>query len=142
MGGVERPVWFGYEVAYTYEAQTGGNYNELLFKVAEDIDKAGQAIADNDIVRAGLSMRIKPLSDLVYFGMKYAHRKEGMEFNLDVEELAGMLFADNSAVSACITAIFDSLPKPTGEDAAKKKALATTTARPGSTGKALSKRRP
>lgn len=142
LGGVERPLSFGYAVAYAYESQTGGNYNELLFKVAGEMDQAGQAVVDNDMVRVATAMHVKPLTDLVYFGLKYAHRKEGVDVDFEVEDVAEWLFSDQAAMTACITALFDSLPKPTGEDAAKKKALATTTARPGSTGKALSKRRP
>lgn len=139
IGGKERPIAFGYAVAYAYESQTGGNYNELIFRVATEMEQAGQALSDNDLIRVATSMHVKPMTDLVYFGLKYAHRKEGIDVDFEVEDVAEWLFADKSAMESCVTALFESLPKPDGQntsDAKKKMA----TARPGSTGKALSKR--
>jgi hypothetical protein len=137
IGGKERPLAFGYAVAYAYESQTGGNYNELIFRVATEMEQAGQALNDNDLVRVATSMHIKPITDLVFFGMKYAHRKEGVDIDFEAEDVAEWLFSDQKAMEACVTALFESLPKPSGESSDAKKKM---TARPGSTGKALSKR--
>lgn len=139
LGGKERPLAFGYAVAYAYESQTGGNYNELILRVATELDQAGQAVKDNDLARVATAMHIKPLTDLVFFGLKYAHRKEGEEIDFEAEDVADWLFSDQRAMQACMAAFFESLPKPDGE---AKEAKKKTTARPGSTGKTLSKRRP
>jgi hypothetical protein len=138
IGGKERPITFGHAVAYGYEAQTGGNYNELLFQVASEMDKAGQAVNDNDLARIATAVHVKPLTDLVFFGLKHAHRKEGIEVDFEAEDVADWVFGDQAAMQQCVNALFESLPKPeAGEsDTAKKK----TTARPGSTGKGYSKR--
>jgi hypothetical protein len=142
IGGKERPLAFGYAVAYAYESQTGGNYNELLFQVAGEIDQvrlgAAEAKTDRDIIDAASAMHIKPITDLVLFGLKYAHRKEGVEIDFEPEDVAEWLFTDQKAMQDCVTALFESLPKPSGEiDTSAKKKM---TARPGSTGKGLSKR--
>lgn len=137
LGGKERPLSFGYEVGYSYESATGANYNELIYKIASEITKAGEAMNDNDLGRVAAAMSVKPMTDVVYFGLKHAHRREGIEVDFDVERVAGWLFGDQAAMQACVTALFESLPRPGEGDAdAKKK----TTARPGSTGKGLSKR--
>lgn len=138
IGGKERPMAFGYAVAYAYETQTGGNYNELIFQVAGEIDQVSNAVSDNDMKGVATAMHIKPLTDLVFFGLKYAHRKEGVEIDFEPEDVAEWLFMDQRAMQDCVTALFESLPKPSGEsDASAKKKM---TARPGSTGKGLSKR--
>lgn len=138
IGGKERPLAFGYAVAYAYESQTGGNYNELIFKVAGEMEQAGQAMNDGDLIRVATALHVKPLTDLVFFGLKYAHRREGLEINFEVEDVAEWLFTDQAAMQACVVALFDSLPRPDGQegDTAKKKPVS----RPGSTGKGLSKR--
>lgn len=137
IGGKERPLSFGYEVGYSYESATGGNYNELIYKIASEITKAGEAMSENDLGRVAAAMSIKPMTDVVYFGLKHAHRHEGVEIDFDVETVAGWLFGSQAAMQACVTALFESLPKPgEGDTDAKKK----TVARPGSTGKGLSKR--
>lgn len=138
MGGKERPIAFGHAVAYGYEAQTGGNYNELLFRVASEMDMAGQAVNDNDLARIATAVSIKPLTDLVFFGLKYAHRKEGLEIDFEVEDVAEWIFGNQTAMQQCVVALFESLPKPDGNEAATAKKK--TVARPGSTGKGLSKR--
>jgi hypothetical protein len=139
IGGKERPLAFGHAVAYHYETFTGGNYNELLITVGRELEAAGQAVQDDDLVRVATAMHVKPLTDLVFAGMKYAHRKEGIEIDFDAEDVAEWLFGDSEAISQCIAALMESTAKTKPEDA-KKKIVPGTTARPGSTGKALSKR--
>ena len=139
IGGKERPLAFGHAVAYHYETFSGGNYNELLIKVGGELEAAGRAVQDNDLVRVATAMHIKPLTDLVFAGMKYAHRKEGIEIDFEAEDVAEWLFGDSEAMQRCIAALFESLPQNAGKDA-KKKIVPGATARPGSTGKGLSKR--
>jgi hypothetical protein len=140
IGGVERPAVFGYEVAYSYEMATGGNYNQLLFSIAGQVEESRAGADAGDMLRAASALQVKPITDLVFFGLKYGYRKEGMTIDFEVDDVAEWIFTDMSVLQQCITAIFESLPKPKSEDdeqpaAAKKK----TPARPGSTGKALSK---
>lgn len=144
IGGKERPVAFGYAVAYAYETQTGGNYNELIYTVAGEMEQAGRAINNNDLNGVATAVHVKPLTDLVFFGLKYAHRKEGVAIDFEAEDVAEWLFSDQAAITACVTALFESLPQPKSEDAAQPSAAKKKqVARPGSTGKALSKpRRP
>lgn len=138
LGGQERPLAFGYAVAYAYETQTGGNYNELIFRVASEMEQAGKALSDNDLIRVATAVHVRPLTDLVFFGLKYAHRKEGIEIDFEPEDVAEWLFTDQEAMQACVTAMFDSLPRP-DKDEPKKKAV--TEVRPReSTFKTLSKR--
>ena len=136
LGGKERPIAFGHAVAYSYETQTGGNYNELLIKVGGELDAAGKAVQDDDMARVATAMHVKPLTDLVFAGLRYAHRKEGVEIDFEADDVAEWIFSDGEAMNQCITALFESLPK--AEPTAKKKPLMS--ARPGSTGKGLSKR--
>lgn len=131
---------FGYSVAYAYESQTGGNYNELIFKVAGEMEAAGQAMSDNDLVRVATAMHVKPLTDLVYFGLKYAHRREGIEIDFEAEDVADWLFSDQNAMQSCVVALFDSLPRPSADGESAPAAKKKTVSRPGSTGKGLSKR--
>lgn len=140
IGGKERPLAFGYSVAYAYESQTGGNYNELIFKVAGEMEAAGQAMSDNDLVRVATAMHVKPLTDLVFFGLKYAHRREGIEIDFEAEDVAEWLFSDQNAMQSCVVALFDSLPRPSADGESVPDAKKKTVARPGSTGKGLSKR--
>lgn len=140
LGGQERPITFGHAVAYGYEAQTGGNYNELLFRVASEMDAAGQAVNDNDLARIATAVSVKPLTDLIYFGLKHAHRKEGVEINFDVEDVAEWVFGDQDAMQQCVTALFESLPKADGTAGESATAKKKTVSRPGSNGKGLSKR--
>lgn len=140
IGGRERPISFGYEVGYAYEMATGANYNELIMQIAAEITAAGQAMSDNDLNRVAVAMRVKPLTDVVYYGLKYAHRQERIDIDFEPEDVAGWLFRDQSAIQACVTALFESLPKPGESDdvPAKKK---TVTSRSVSTGKGYSKQR-
>ena len=140
IGGKERPLAFGYSVAYAYESQTGGNYNELIFKVAGEMEAAGQAMSDNDLVRVATAMHVKPLTDLVYFGLKYAHRRDGVEIDFEAEDVADWLFSDQNAMQSCVVALFDSLPRPSADGESAPAAKKKTVSRPGSTGKGLSKR--
>jgi hypothetical protein len=139
LGGKERPLAFGYAVAYAYETQTGRNYNELIFQVAAEMEQAGRAMEDNDLLRVATAVNIRPLTDLVFFGLKYAYRREGMEVDFEAEDVAEWVFGDTQAMHECVTALFESLPRP-DKGAPKKKAM-TTDARPkGSTFRNLSKR--
>lgn len=139
IGGRERPISFGYEVGYAYEMATGGNYNELIMQIAAEITAAGQAMSDNDLNRVAVAMRVRPLTDVVYHGLKYAHRREQIEIDFEPEDVAGWLFRDQAAIQACVSALFESLPRPgeSDDESAKKK---TVTSRSASTGKGYSQR--
>lgn len=144
LGGEERPVCFGYEVARSYELDTGGNYNELLFTIANETQQSFEAYQTGNIAGAVAARRVGPISDLVFAGLKYAYRKEGFVIDFDADDVAGWLFGDTTAMERCITAVFESMPQPKSEEGQQQPAASKkkTIARPGSTGKALSKRRP
>lgn len=141
IGGKERPVSFGYSVAYTYESRTGGNYNALIMQIAQEVQAAGEAVSDNDLGRVATAMHVKPIADLVFFGMAHAHRKEGLEVDFEPEDVADWIFGDQNAMTQCMAAFFDSLPKAegggVGGDSLKKKQQGP---RPKLTGTASSKR--
>lgn len=138
LGGTERPIAFGYEVAYAYEAATGGNYNALIFRIAEEMTTAAQAMSEQDLMAVAAAVSVKPMTDVVYHGLKYAHRREHLEIDFEVEDVAAWLFSDQTAMQVCVQALFDSLPRPDGADGggAKKKRPGH---RKGSTGRNLSK---
>lgn len=139
MGGKERPLAFGYEVAYAYEADTGGNYNALIYKIAEEMTKAANAMGENDLMAVASAVSVKPITDVVYHGLKYAHRRADLETDFEAEDVAEWLFSNPAAMQACVQALFDSLPRPEGSDVGTKK---KTSARPNeSTGRNLSRRR-
>ncbi len=140
IGGKERPVSFGYEVGYSYEMETDGNYNALVYKIVDGAFAAREALSANDLARASGTVGVKPLSDVVYFGMKHAHRQEGLEIDFSVEDVAGWIFGSQKTIQACITALMESLPRPSEDDAPDVVAKKKIVARPGSTGKGLSKR--
>lgn len=164
IGGKERPVSFGHQVAYDYEFRTGHNYNALLMKVSDMFFQSAAAVtgpdgaADMEIDEVAIlmseerkqaitSFSVMPLTDLVYHGMLYAHRREGIEVDFEASEVAGWVFDDPQTMTDCLRLMMDSLPQNKGSDGAKKKTT-TPTAKPAaaasrnlSTGKTLSKPR-
>lgn len=160
IGGEQRPVCFGHQVAYDYEFNTGRNYNELLMAVSEMFVKSAAAIAgpdgapdmeideiailmSEDRKKAIRQFSVVPLTDLVYYGMLYAHRRERIEVTFEAADVAGWVFDDNDAMTACLRLMMDSLPQNKSDDAKKKPMPATAPAksRP-STGKTSSRPRP
>lgn len=140
IGGKERPLAFGHKVAYDYETFGGGNYNELLIRVGAELEAAGRAVLDDDMARVAVAMHVRPITDLVFAGMKYAHRKEGIEIDFEAEDVAEWLFSDTQAMQSCIAVLFESLPQGNADGAKKKRIPSTIPS--GSTGKGSSKRRP
>lgn len=139
LGGQERPIGFGYSVGLEYELSTGGNYNELVFKIATEAETARDKFLEGDMMGVASAMSIKPITTVIYHGLRFGYRKEGLTPDFEMSDVAEWLFMDQEAIQACITALFESLPRPSGEAATDTKKK--TTARPGSTGKALSKQR-
>jgi hypothetical protein len=87
---------------------------------------------------------VVPLTDLVYYGMLYAHRREGVAVDFEAADVAGWVFDDAEAMTACLRFLMDSLPQNKGTGDAKKKTMPKTAQanpRP-STGRTSSKRRP
>lgn len=139
LGGQERPIGFGYSVGLEYELSTGGNYNELVFRVVSEAQEAREQFAAGNLVGVSASVSVVPITTVVYHGLRFGYRKEGLTPDFEMPDVAEWLFMDQEAIQACVTALFESLPRPSGEAATDTKKK--TTARPGSTGKALSKRR-
>lgn len=160
IGGKQRPVCFGHQVAYDYEFNTGRNYNALLVSVSEMFFKSAAAIGDADAAadmeleaaalllseekkQAVATFSVVPLTDLVYHGMLYAHRREGLEIDFEAADVAGWVFDDPDTMSACMRLMMESLPQNKAAADAKKKTTSqpAPTAKPSaSTGKNSSKR--
>lgn len=138
LGGQERPVCFGYDVAYSFEKGTGGNYNELIFKIVSQMEAVGNAMSEGDLNKVAAAMPVSNITDIVYFGMKRAYRLEGMTVDFEPDDVGGWLFSDQVALQECVLAIVDTLPKPEPGEAKKKPIAAPRSA---STGKNLSKQR-
>jgi hypothetical protein len=146
IGGKNRPVAYGYQVAYDYEINTGRNYNDLMVRVSEmmfiaaqihqdvkpgdmEIEDAVALISDEKTRRAMGNFSVVPMTDATYYGMLYAHRREGVAVDFEASDVAGWLFSDRKAMSACMKLLVDSLPKQDEADdpapsEAKKKTLA------------------
>lgn len=154
IGGRERPVAFGHAVAYDYEANTGNNYNALLMTVAQMFVSSAEAVAgpdgvpDLEIEAAAILMSeqrrnavatfsVKPLTDVVYFGMLYAHRRERVEVDFEASDVAEWVFGDTVAMAACMRLLMESLPQ--NQDAGAKKKPQSPANRNASTGKNSSK---
>lgn len=161
IGGKERPVCFGYQVAYDYEFNTGRNYNELLVKVSDMMFQSAAAVVGNDGAvdmeidevaillseerkKAVSQFSVVPLTDLVYYGMLYAHRREGLETDFEPADVAEWVFSDQEAMGACMRLLMESLNQNRQDADAKKKTIAPggVTAHPSaSTGRNYSKPR-
>lgn len=139
IGGQDRPLEFSYAVAYDYESDTGGNYNELVFKVAKEAEAVSLAVASGDLMAIASAMSVKPIADLAYFGLLYAHRNHGITVDFTPRDVAGWLFGDRAAMQAVMITLFESLPKPGEDEGAKKKPTAAKGSRIESTGKTLSR---
>lgn len=129
LGGKSRPVSFGFQVAYDYEFNTGRSYNALLvsvskmFMLAAEYGSDGLAapegmelddvakVMSGDLEKSLGQFSVVPMTDLVYYGMCYACRKEGIEVNFEPSDVAGWLFNDQDALSDCIRLMFESLPQ-------------------------------
>lgn len=137
IGGKQRPVCFGHQVAYDYEFNTGRNYNALLMGVSDMMFQSAAAITgpdgaadmeidevaillNEDRKRAITNFSVVPLTDLVYHGMVYAHRREGIPLDFEASEVAGWVFDDHQAMTDCLRLMMESLPKT---DEAKKKTM-------------------
>lgn len=159
IGGKQRPVCFGHQVAYDYEFNTGRNYNALLMAVSEMMFQSAVAVAGNDGAadmeiddvailmseerkKAITQFSVVPLTDLVYYGMLYAHRREGLEVTFEASQVAGWVFDDRETMTACLRLMMESLPQnKTDADAKKKTAKPAAAASPRlSTGNHSSKR--
>lgn len=138
IGGKQRPVCFGHQVAYDYEFNTGRNYNALLMAVSEMMFQSAVAVAGNDGAadmeidevailmseerkKAITQFSVVPLTDLVYYGMLYAHRREGLEVTFEASEVAGWVFDDRETMTACLRLMMESLPQNKTDADAKKK---------------------
>lgn len=128
IGKQERPISFGYGVAYTYEVTTGKSYNGLVRKVSQMLmQSTGTEDANiEDAARALDSFQIVPFVDLIYHGLLHAHRKEKLPVTFDASDVAEWLFEDQECMQKCMLLFFESLPRPDGEepgegDAKKKK---------------------
>lgn len=162
IGGKQRPVCFGHQVAYDYEFNTGKNYNALLVKVSDMFFQSAAAITgpdgavDMEIDEVAILMSeerkqaitefsVMPLTDLVYYGMLYAHRREGVEVDFEAADVAGWVFDDPQAMTDCLRLMMESLPQNKPDAGAKKKT--TPASRPAaanpskSTGRTFSKPR-
>ena len=161
IGGKQRPVCFGYQVAYDYEFNTGRNYNELLVRVSEMFFQSAAAVTGPDGAvdmeidevaillseerkKAVAQFSVMPLTDLVYYGMLYACRREGIEIDFEAADVAEWVFGDQDAMQACLKLLMDALPQNRQAADAKKKTISPgqpPTARPSeSTGRNSSKR--
>ncbi len=161
IGGKQRPVCFGHQVAYDYEFNTGLNYNALLVKVSEMFFHSAAAVTGSDGAvdmeidevaillseerkKAVAEFSVVPLTDLVYYGMLYAHRREGIEVDFEASQVAGWVFDDPNTMSDCIRLLMESLPqnKPGGDAKKKMTPSSLPAASPAkSTGKTYSKPR-
>lgn len=164
IGGKQRPVCFGHQVAYDYEFNTGRNYNALLMKVSDMFFQSAAAVAgpdgaaDMEIDEVAILMSeerkkaitefsVVPLTDLVYYGMLYAHRREGIEVDFEAADVAGWVFDDQSAMTDCLRLMMASLPQNKDAAGAKKKTTnptakpAAAASRKPSTGRTSSKPR-
>lgn len=156
IGGQNRPICFGNQVAYDYEIQTGKNYAALRMSVVEMIghasaatfgDQAGDMeVADvlqhiGDVRKHVEHFSIVPFTDLVYYGMLYAHRREGIEIDFEAADVAGWVFDDQDAMNVCMQLFVDSLPQLRHNEAAKKKMMSQSMQPNASTGKHTSKQR-
>jgi len=159
IGGKRRPVAFGHEVAYDYEVNTGRNYNDLMLRVFDmlalsaqmapiadattadmEVDAAVALITQPESRRRVETFSVVPFTDITYFGMLYAHRREGVEVDFEASDVAEWLFGDSKAMSACMRILVDSLPKNTAtEEPGEAKKKPAPSARP--TGKASSRPR-
>lgn len=158
IGGRQRPIAFGYKVAYDYEINTGKSYNELLMAVSDMFLQSAAAMTGSetgaeqqdleDVVqfmgeerrRALSQFSIVPLTNLVYYGMLYAHRKEGLDIDFEASDVAEWIFSDRAAMTSCLRILMDASPSNGADDSASKKNKMGPSIQ--STGARLSKRRP
>ena len=157
IGGKRRPISFGYQVSYDYEVNTGRNYNALLMAVSDMFTRSAIAMSGNesdageqdieDVAnfigderrKAINEFAVVPLTDLVFYGMLYAHRKEGIEIDFEPADVADWVFSDPAAMSACLRLLMDASASQTDKaESAKKNAMGPSKQ---STGKGSSRRR-
>lgn len=158
IGGKRRPIAFGYQVSYDYEINTGRNYNALLVAVSDMFARSATAMTGNesdadaqeieDVAqfmsderrKAVTEFSVVPLTDLVFYGMLYAHRKERIEVDFEAADVADWIFSDREAMTACLRLLMDASPAKANDDdaAAKKNGMGPSKA---SIGKGSSRRR-
>lgn len=121
IGGEERPIHFGNEVAYSFQIKTGKKYlaevNDLLTK---DLAPIAAEMGTDDAGVAAVQMDIVRLTDLAFGALSYAHRHEKKPVNFDAEDVAGWLLGDMNALSTVVALLIDSIPMQTPDEATKK----------------------
>lgn len=140
IGGKERPIGFGFHVGLEYEIQTGKNYNALVYGILGQAEQTRDRYLAGDLAGAANAMSLLPMTTVVYYGLRFGCHQESVEVDFELSDVANWVFSDQHVMEQCLTLLFESLPRPSGEQinaAAKKK---TTTSRSGSIGKTSSKR--
>lgn len=121
IGGKERPIHFGNEVAYSFQLRTGKKYlaevNDVLTK---DLAPIAAEMGTDDTSIAAVNMDVVRLTDLVFGAMVYAHRHEKIEVDFEPEDVGGWLLNDMEALSAAVALLIDSIPMQAPDDAKKK----------------------
>lgn len=140
IGGKERPIAFGWAVAYDYEFQTGGNYIGAVMSLIDEINAIAAVSGSDDPADAARIVSVRKITDLVFACLTHAHKEQRIEFPYTVYDVAEWLFTDHEVRGQCILAIMESMPKANADGESAPAAKKKTVARPGSTGRGLSKR--
>lgn len=130
IGGKERPIHFGNEVAYSYQLRTGKKYlAEVNALLTQDLAPVAAEIGTDDVGTAAVNMDVVRLAELTFGALAYAHRKQNTPIDFDTEDVAGWLLTDMEALQQAITLLIDSIPMQ-ATDTAKKNETPPTESQP------------
>ena len=121
IGGKERPIHFGNEVAYSFQLRTGKKYlaevNDVLVK---DLAPIAAEMGTDDTSVDAVNMDVVRLTDLTFGALAYAHRVEKLPVDFEPDDVGGWLLNDMEALSAVVALLIDSIPMQAPDEGRKK----------------------
>jgi hypothetical protein len=104
LGGVERPVRFGFSALYQYEQRTGRN-----------------ALVDFATMQGG-GASVSLMVDLLFAGLCAGTRHEKLAVDYTQEDVADWIGSDTEVLQKAASMFAESFPKEAGEGEGQKKA--------------------
>lgn len=121
IGGKDRPIHFGNEVAYSFQLRTGKKYlvevNDVLTK---DLAPVAHELGTDDTSVAAMAMDVVRLTDLTFGALAYAHRHEKIPVDFEPDDVGGWLLNDMNALSSVVALLIDSIPMQAPDEGKKK----------------------